>query len=350
MDGTNARARTGEVDPREAADRLWALASPVTPMAIRAIATLRVADHLKDGPRTAAELGASVGVDPEGLARVLGYLVREGLFTRDGDRFSLTEVGAALRSDHPHSRLGWFTADGAHGRADLCLADLAEALRSGESAYSLRFDGSTFWADLSDDPALSRSFDELMASRMADLARTLVGLYDWDALEHLVDVGGGDGTLMRALLRRAPRLRGTVVDLAGPVALAGEAFRAAGVADRADAVEGDFFEPLPVHGDAYLLCWVLHDWDDDAAVEILRRCAEAAGVGGRVLVAEYGDEGRKGRGNRVSELDLRMLAYFNGRERDTRALSDLASKAGLRLVWSEEENGAALLEFTPKGE
>ncbi|WP_017603706.1 methyltransferase [Nocardiopsis alkaliphila] len=325
---------------RQAAERLWALAEPVTPMAIRAVATLRVADHLSQGPRTADELGTAVGADPGGLARVLRYLARQGLFTQDGDRFALTEVGAVLCSDHPRSLLDWFTGDGAHGRADLCLSELAEALRSGESAYSLRFDGSDFWTDLAANPVLSRSFDSLMGSRMVEHARTLAGMYEWEALEHLVDVGGGDGTLLSTLLTRFPRPRGTVLDLPGPVAAARETFRTTGLEHRADAVEGSFFDPLPPGGDAYLLCWILHDWDDESAVAILRRCAEAIGANGRVLVAEYASEGA------ASELDLRMLAYFNGRERDTEALTALAEQAGLSLAGDHVSKRVSLLEFT----
>ncbi|GAA1075093.1 methyltransferase [Nocardiopsis metallicus] len=331
--------RDGE-GQREAAVRVWAKASLVTPMAIRAVATLRVADHLTEGPRTAQELGEAVGARPEALARVLRHLVGEGLFVVANDRFSLTETGAALRSDHPYSRIGWFAADSAHGRADLCLSELTEALRTGEPAYGLHFGGSTFWDDLSADPDLSASFDDIMGARMAAQARTLAGMYEWQALEHVVDVGGGDGTLLRTLLERFSRPRGTVVDLAGPVAAARETFRRATLTDRAGAVEGSFFDPLPEGGDAYLLCWVLHDWDDASARTILRRCAEAAGPTGTVLVAEYGG------GAEMSELDVRMLAYFNGRERDGEALTALAAESGLSLAGDHESHGIRLLEFT----
>lgn len=332
--------REGTGAAREAAGRLWDLASPVTPMAIRAVATLRVADHLAEGPRTAEELGVKVGADPDGLDRVLRYLARRGLFDLKGDRFALTEVGSSLRADHPYSRLGWFAGDGAHGRADECLSELAEALRTGRSAYSLHFEGSDFWSDLSADPERSRSFDELMGTRMVEKAHTLAGMFEWNALDHLVDVGGGDGTLLRTLLERFPRPRGTVLDLAGPAEAARANFRAAGLDGRADAVQGSFFDPLPEGGDAYLLCWILHDWDDASAVRILRRCAEVTGSDGRVLIAEYtgGDE--------VSELDLRMLAYFNGRERDTSALVHLAEQAGLGLAGNHVSEGVSLLEFT----
>ncbi|WP_431868487.1 methyltransferase [Nocardiopsis eucommiae] len=328
-------------EAREASARLWSLASPVTPMAIRAVATLRVADHLAEGPRTAAELGAAVGADPDGLARVLRYLAGEGLFTLEGGRFALTTVGDCLRTDHPYSRLPWFAGDGAHGRADLCLSELAEALRTGRSAYSLRFGGSGFWEDLSADPELSRSFDELMSGRMVNHSETIAEMYEWQALDHVVDVGGGNGALLLTLLERFPRPRGTVVDLPGPVAAARANFREAGLADRADAVAGSFFDPLPVTGDAFVLGWILHDWDDASAVTILRRCAEAAGPTGTVLVAEHAAE------DVVSELDLRMLAFFQGRERSTDELAALAERAGLCVAGSHRHKGVALVELTP---
>lgn len=331
----------GEDEPqaREEAERLWRKAALVTPMAIRAVATLRIADHLAEGPRTARELGEAVGVEPEPLERVLRHLVNEELFTLEGDRFALTGTGSALRTDHPWSRLGWLTAEGAIGRSDVSLAELASALRTGETAYS-RYFRSTFWEDLSADPELAASFDRLMGSRMVEHAQILAGMYGWGSLKNVVDVGGGDGTLLGELLQRFPRLHGTVLDLEGPVRSAREMFRYTRLDDRGDAIAGSFFDPLPLDRDAYLLCWVLHDWDDGAALEILRRCAEAAGTAGRVLVAEYGGD------RPVTELDVRMLAYFNGRERGVAELSALAAEAGLCLVGEHSRQGISLTEFT----
>lgn len=330
---------TGEPQGREDAARLWHKAEPVTPMAIRAVATLGVADHLADGPRTAHELAEAVGAEPGSLERVLRHLVTEELFTAHGDRFALTATGEALRSDHPWSLREWITADGALGRADLCLSELAPALRTGESAYG-RYFRSTFWDDLAASPELAASFERVMGSRMAEHARTLAGMYGWGSLRHVLDVGGGDGTLLHELLGRFSSLRGTVLDLAGAADSARRTFRDAGLDDRGDAVAGDFFSPLPAGHDAYLLCWVLHDWDDGAALAILRRCAEAAGPGGTVLVAEYGG------GAAVTELDVRMLAYFNGREREVAELSDLAEGAGLFLAGDHSRRGITLAEFT----
>ncbi|GHD33836.1 methyltransferase [Nocardiopsis kunsanensis] len=324
---------------REEAARLWRKAALVTPLAIRAVATLRIADHLVDRARTAEELGEAVGADPEALGRVMRHLVNEDIFTMEDGRFGLTGTGSALRTNHPWSRLGWLSAEGAIGRSEVSLTELASALRTGETAYA-RYFRSTFWKDLSADPALAASFDHLMGARMIEHARTLTGMYGWDSLKDIVDVGGGDGTLLSVLLGRFPGLRGTVLDLEGPVRTAWETFRYAGLDERADAVAGSFFDPLPPGRDAYLLCWVLHDWDDESALAILRRCAEAADPTGRVLVAEYGG------GKQVTELDVRMLAYFNGRERDVAALSDLAAEAGLSLAGEHSMYGITLTEFT----
>lgn len=331
----------GQDDPqlREEAARLWRKAALVTPMSIRAVATLRIADHLADGPRTALELGEAVGAEPGPLEQVLRHLVNEELFTLEDGRFALTGTGSALRTDHPWSRLGWLTAEGAIGRSDMSLAELASALRTGETAYT-RYFRSTFWEDLSADPDLAASFERLMGSRMVEHAQILAGMYAWGSLKDVVDVGGGDGTLLGELLRRFPRLNGTVLDLDGPARTARETFRSAGLDDRGDAVAGSFFDPLPAGRDAYLLCWILHDWDDGSALEILRRCAEAAGPAGRVLVAEYGGD------EPVTELDVRMLAYFNGRERDVADLSALAAEAGLCLADEHSRQAITLTEFT----
>ncbi|WP_017608887.1 methyltransferase [Nocardiopsis xinjiangensis] len=343
MDTENTHGRgAGEHDSqlREEATRLWRKAALVTPMAIRAVATLRIADHLADGPRTARELGEAVGAEPEPLERVLRHLVNEDIFTLEDGRFGLTGMGSALRTNHPWSRLGWISDRGAIGRSDLSLAELASALRTGETAYR-RYFRSTFWDDLSADSDLAASFEELMGARMVEHARNLSGMYGWGSLTDVVDVGGGNGTLLAVLLGRFPRLRGTVLDLEGPARTARETFRYAGLDDRADAVAGSFFDPLPPGRDAYLLCWVLHDWDDDSALAILRRCAEAAGPTGQVLVAEYGGDDRQ-----VTEVDVRMLAYFNGRERGAEGLSALAAEAGLCLAGEHSLHGITLTEFT----
>lgn len=228
---------------------LWAAADLVTPMAIRVAATLRLADHLADG--TIGEVDA----DPDALGRLMAHLVTAGLLTGD---HRLTELGEQLREDHPDGIRAFLDLTGALGRADLSYLHLLHSVRTGEAAYPRQF-GRSFFDDLDADPALAASFDALMGDRLTADLPALVAAYPWGSLGDVVDVGGGDGSLLVALLRAHDGLRGTVVDRPGPVAAAAEAIAAAGLSGRAGAVSGSFFDPLPPGADAYVLSGVLKD-------------------------------------------------------------------------------------------
>ncbi|HLV74590.1 MAG TPA: methyltransferase [Vulgatibacteraceae bacterium] len=323
---------------------LWAAAGLVTPMAIRVAATLRLADHIAAGRRTAGELAAAVEADPDALERLMGHLVTAGVLTRAGNgSFALTAMGESLRESHPDGLRAWLDLEGAIGRADLCFTELLHTVRTGEPAYPRRF-GRTFWDDLSTVEELGRSFDALMGGRLTAEAPAVATAYPWGALEHVVDVGGGDGTLLIAILRAHDDLRGTVVDLPGPAARAERAIARAGLGDRAGVRAGSFFDPLPAGAGGYLLSGVLHDWDDEDAARILRRCAEAAGRAGRVLVVDHvADEGDVP----DTEGDLRMLCYVRGRERTLGHLGDLAESAGLHLGTVTAGGARSIVELRP---
>ena len=321
---------------------LWAMADLATPMAVRVAATLRIADHITRGRRTAPELAEAAGADADVLDRVLRHLVTAGVLGRDGsDRYLLTERGEALRDDHPAGMRAVLDLDSAIGRADLSFVQLLHTVRTGEPAFPAQF-GRSFWDDLAADPTRSASFDAQMAADVAAWAPDIVAAYDWGSLGHLVDVGGGNGALLAALLREHPDLRGTVLDLPGAAEAARTALTAAGLADRGDAIAGSFFDPLPPGAGGYLLCAILHDWDDAAARTILRRCAEAAGTDGRVFVVEKFTTDADPR----TEMDLRVLVYFGGRERSVTELSALAAAAGLTVATVHPAGGTPVVELT----
>ncbi|SCL34430.1 Dimerisation domain-containing protein [Micromonospora nigra] len=305
---------------------LRALADLATPMAVRVAATLRVADHLAAGRCTAVEMAQAADAHPDALDRLLRHLVTIGLLTRDGDgRYATTEVGEQLRDDHPGGRRKWLDISGGVGRGDLSFVDLIHAVRTGAPAYPLRY-GTSFWEDLGADGQLSASFDALMGHHIEIDDDGIADAYDWAALGHVADVGGGSGALLGVLLSAHPGLRGTLVDLPGPSSGARRHLRERGLADRAEVVTGSFFDPLPPGAGGYILSAIIHDWDDEPAVAILRRCAEAAGDTGRVLVVEaIGADGDSPN----TAMDLRMLVYTGGRERGLPELRALAAKAGL---------------------
>ncbi|MFD7703702.1 methyltransferase [Streptomyces caelestis] len=328
----------------EAGAELWAMAHLATPMAVRVAATLRVADHLARAPHTTPQLAEAVGADEDALDRVLEHLVRKGVLRRDDSgRHTLTGLGEPLCSDHPAGLRAMLDIEGAVGRAELSFVHLLHSVRTGEAAFPVMF-GRTFWEDLAEDAARAASFDTRMGADLAATRRAdIVSGYDWGSLGHVVDVGGGDGSLLIALLSAHPRLRGTVVDLPATVGKARTALADAGLADRADAVAGDFFEPLPPGAGGYLLSSVIHDWDDDGARAILSRCAQAARPGGRVLVVErVGADGE----SPGTAMNLRMLAYYGGKERGVAELSALAGECGLVVTAVHPAGALSVLELT----
>lgn len=308
------------------------MADLFTPMAVRVAATLRLADHVAAGADSVAALAGRTGSDVDALGRLVDHLVTVGVLRRRrGDEaLSLTELGEQLRDGHPGDGRAWLDIEGAVGRAELSALRLLDAVRTGRPAYPLVY-GRGFWEDLAEEPARAESFDALMASRLRSEISGIAAGYDWGALSHVIDVGGGKGALLAAILARHPGMRGTLVELARPAAAAAATLAAAGIDERCEIVTGSFFEPLPAGADAYVLSGVLHDWDDERALAILRRCAEAAGASGRMLVIEEGLFDDAGASGLRSEMNLRMLAYTGGRERTLGELAELASGVRLRV-------------------
>ncbi|OZM71901.1 methyltransferase [Amycolatopsis antarctica] len=303
------------------------MAHLATPMAVRVAATLGIADLIAAGTTTVPGLAEATDTHPDALGRVLRHLAaHEVLRQNESGEYALTGTGECLRSDHPSGIRAMLDTESAVGRAELSFVHLMHSVRTGAAAFP-RLYGRDFWVDLESEPARARSFAESMGT---DLTRSrsagIVGARDWGALGSVVDVGGGSGTLAVALLSAFPELRVTVLDLPDTAESAKRAFIESDVDDRGEVVGGSFFDSLPPGAGGYLLSSVLHDWDDEPAMRILRRCAEAAGPGGSVFVIErIGAAGdRPG-----TAMDLRMLAYYGGKERDAAELTALAGAAGL---------------------
>ena len=311
-------------------------------MAIRVVATLRIADHITSGLRTAPELAKASNASADALDRVLRHLVKAGLFSRDeAGRYSLTARGEELRDDHPTGTRALLDIEGAIGRADLSFVQLLHSVRTGGPGYPVQFSRS-FWNDIAADPARSASFDARMGHDVAADAPEIVSGFDWGSLGRVVDVGGGNGALMIALLTAYPELRGTVFDLPATAEAARKALTAAGFADRSDVVPGSFFDPLPPGAGGYVLSAIVHNWDDEAATRILRRCEEAAGTAAPVFVV--GKIGAGGDSLRTL-MDLMMLVYFGGKERGVGELQVLAQRAGLAVAHVHPAGKLAIVEL-----
>ncbi len=272
------------------------------------------------------ELADDVGAHADVLERVLLHLVSVGLLNRDElGAFSLTKLGERLFVEGGKGATPpWLDLGNPLGRAELSFTRLLDAVRTGEVAYAAQY-GNTFWDDLDSDPSWSAQFDAALARGVERRAREVAQAYDWAALGEVVDVGGGDGTLLVALLRAHPTLRGTVLDRS--LEPAKRALDAAGLSERANAVAGSFFEPLPPGAGGYVLSRIQSNWSDADVRTILLRCSEAAGTRGRIIVIDE----LVADGAVATENDLRMLVYFGGRERTAANVCDLAADVGMSL-------------------
>ncbi|UMP06453.1 methyltransferase [Amycolatopsis sp. EV170708-02-1] len=299
------------------------LAGLATPMALRVAVTLGLPDRLSGEGATAGDLAADLGQSPLALDLLLGHLTTLGVLERAPDGYRTTEYGAKLRPDAGNGLAGLLDINAAGGRGELAFVELAHSIATGEAGYIRRY-GKDFWADLAEHPHLRETFDRQMTQRYLTQVPRFVSGFDWSRFGTLVDVGGGHGSLLAAILKANPLMRGHLVDLAPTAAAAERELREQGLGDRVEVSAGSFFDPLPPGADAYLLSDILHDWDDEHAHRILARCAEAAGTGSRVLVIEaVGGLGAQ------TEWDLVMLVLYGGRERRLDELRELAAAHGL---------------------
>jgi O-methyltransferase domain/Dimerisation domain len=297
--------------------------------AIHVAAMLGIADLLRDGPLSSDELAARVSAHPRSLHRVLRALASVGVLHEEDDgRFALTEVGDGLRSDAPEPVGGWAAYVGrpAHFRS---WGALLHAVRTGENAFQ-SVHGTDVWEYRVQHPEDGAIFDRAMTDTSRRANRELLDAYDFGRFERVVDVGGGHGAFLAAVLTTNPATRGVLFDQPHVVADAGRVLEAAGVSERCEVVAGSFFDTAPPDGDAYLLKAIVHDWEDDDAVRILRNVRSAAADGATVLVVER-ELGAPNENPDAKFSDLNMMVGPGGRERTRDELADLFAASGFAL-------------------
>jgi SAM-dependent methyltransferase len=305
-------------------------------------AKLGIADRLDGEPRTSGELAAEANVDPGALERLLRALAAVGVLELHEDgRIGLTPLGRTLRTGEPGSLAAlaiW------NGEVSPRVWDHAlYALETGRPAAG-RALGMPMFEYLRSNPELGAVFGQAMAGLSHQLAAAIVEAYDFASAETVVDVGGGTGTLLAAILRASPETEGVLLDEASVI----EAAAAELPAERCRLVAGDFFESVPEGGDVYVLSSILHDWDDDRAEAILRSCRRAIPPHGRLLVVECVLGVDTGPGF-ADLLDLQMLMVTGGRERTEAEYATLLERGGFRLTRRVAlECPESLLEATPR--
>lgn len=331
-----ARVRAGVVagagatqEERQAARTMLEMISGVhISRAVYVAAELGIADLLADGPLTVAHLAKVTQAHEPSLYRVLRLLASLGVLTEhDGRAFSLTVLGDRLRTDAPASMRSWaMLVDSIGGVA--AFEPIIETVRTGRPGLDLAY-GRSIFDYLASHPKREHRFQAAMSERTTAFAPSVATGYDFSRMRTVTDIGGGQGTLLAAILRAHTHLRGILLDLPSVEAGAASVLRDAGAADRCDIVTGDFFEGVPGGADAYILANVLHDWDDDRSVQILAACRRAMVADGRVLIVERLIPGNPADAVPVLLSDINMLVFTGGQERTNSEYRDLLAAAGL---------------------
>jgi O-methyltransferase domain/Dimerisation domain len=346
---------TGEASGTPQANLMQVITGFMPARMVHLAAQLGLADQLADGPKDAMVLASNTTTHPPSLYRLLRALASLGIVDeREPGRFALTPLGAQLRTGAPGSLRNSALLYGGE-RTWQCWGDLLHSIRTGDTAmYHLYGEGSFEY--LSTHPEGAAIFNEAMAEVTREVARAVGAAYDFAKFHQIVDVGGGNGTLIATILATAPSLRGIIFDLPAGVTEAPLQLAAAGCADRCEVIEGDFFQSVPSGADAYILKSIIHDWNDDRSIAILRNCRTAMSTASRLLLvervmpiqmrAEHGHQ-------RTAMMDMHMLGLLGGQERTESEYRKLFGASGFTLSrivplsTVSESVDSSIIEATP---
>lgn len=292
-------------------------------------AKLGLADLVKAGPKTAADLAAATNTHPPSLFRVLRALASVGVLTQDEDRFGDTPLLQTLRSEVPGS-LRAFAMTELGEEHYPAWGELLHSVQTGGIAFDHAF-GMDVWKYFGQHPDNAKIFNDAMSGMTAQANDALHAAYDFGGIGTLMDIGGGHGGLITSILRRNPQMRGILFDSPQVIEGARSVIEKSDVAGRCDLIAGNFFESVPAGGDTHILKWIIHDWNDEQSVAILKNCHRALTENGKLILVEAvipaGSEMHF-----AKFMDLNMLVMTGGRERTEAEFRDLYERAGFRLT------------------
>lgn len=326
------RSRPVPTEPERAAAAtmlrlIWGIHSS---RAVYAAAKLGIADLLADGPVSSADLARATGTHEPSLYRVLRLLAALDVFEEvEPGSFGLKILGDRLRSDARAGMRSWAVFLEATGGVQP-FEHILDTVRTGTPGLETAF-GMGLFEYLAQRPGSAATFDAAMSERTAAFAPGVAGTYDFSDIRSIVDVGGGQGTLLAEILRRHSHLHGTLFETAAVAARAEAVLDGTDLADRCELLAGDFFEQVPPGADCYLLANVLHDWDDSRAIDLLRRCRRSMARGGRVLIIERLIPDEPGDAVPTLLSDINMLVITGGQERTNAEYAHLLARAGLTI-------------------
>lgn len=307
--------------------------------AIYVAAKLGIADFLLEEGKSCQELATLTQTNPSALYRVMRGLASVGIFQEtDAQRFTLTPLAEHLCSEHPKSvkATAIMLGEAPHYQA---WGGILHSVRTGEPAFDQLF-GMGVFEYFKSHPEDAHIFEQAMNSFSLSEEKAILEVYDFSGFKSLVDVGGGYGEMLGTILQQYPQLTGILFDETYVTAHALPTLNKHGVADRCQVISGSFFDSVPSGGDGYLLKHIIHDWDDQRAITILKNCCNVLDNNGKILVMEMVVPS----GNNPSAakmLDLNMLVMCpGGKERTQEEFTELFKQAGLQLtqiIYTQED-------------
>lgn len=297
---------------------------------IHVAAKLGIADLLKDGPKRSQELADDTATNASALYRLLRALASIGVFQEvEHDLFELTSLGESLRSDVPGSMRAWAIMVGGEHHWQP-WGHLLHSVQTGKPAFDHVFGMGPF-EYYNQKPAAGQIFQEALGGLTQIVNAQILASYDFSSIQKLVDIGGGQGSLLSGILQANPEMLGVLFDQKSVIDQAAALLFDKGVYSRCELVAGDFFASVSKGGDAYILKHIIHDWDDESSVKILKNCHEAMSEDGKLLVVEMvvpsGNTPFYGK-----FLDIEMLVGYSGKERTADEYQNLLAKAGFKLT------------------
>jgi hypothetical protein len=292
-------------------------------------AKLGISDHLVDGAKTVEEIAAATDAHADSLYRVLRMLGMVGVYREeDGRKFSLTPLSETLRSDVAGTLRGAAIAEMGEVHYE-AWGNIMHSVKTGEIAFDNKF-GKDIWAYFQTDPEKAENFNRYMAASSELLNEAISTKYDFSDYDKLIDVGGGIGGMISAILEKNPNLKGAIYDQPSVIEQAKGFLESKGLSDRCETIAGSFFESVPEGGDIYSMRWILHDWEDSKSLTILENIKKVLPAHGKLLLAEAVVP-EVGEPHFSKFFDLIMLVMTGGRERTEKEWRTLLEKAGYKI-------------------
>ena len=297
--------------------------------AVHVLAKLGIPDLLQSGPKSVEELAQATETHAPSLYRLLRALASNGLVKVESDgRYALTPLSETLVTG-PGS-LRWFIISELGQEHYPAWGNLMHSVKTGEIAFDNQF-GADVWKYFAQNPEDAAIFNNSMSGMTAATNEAIMASYDFSPFNTIVDIGGGHGGLITSILKQTPQSKGVLFDADVVIDGARPRLEAAGVADRCEAVSGDFFKAVPAGGDAYVMKWIIHDWDDEKAIAILKNCRSQMQPNGRLIIVDCVVP-ENNEPDFSKTFDLNMLVMTGGKERTAAEFAQLLDAAGFKLL------------------